>query len=123
MGAEAKPAGAPPGDFPCWCGAAGSGTARTGAARLDDISQAKLVWKSDPLPGVYGTMEMTGQRGPLVAEGKALLVYHDPNDDVYDAAQFKDMTGAAGWRVREFWDGAKWADCCQGETALFAVSS
>jgi outer membrane protein assembly factor BamB len=71
-------------DWPCWRGADGSGSASSGTELIEDISKAKLLWKSESLPGSYGAAIQTGENGPIVADNKVFLVYHDPNDEVYD---------------------------------------
>jgi outer membrane protein assembly factor BamB len=86
LGCGALPAAGsePARDFPCWRGANGDGCSQSGAKLIDDISKARLVWKSEHVPGVYGTAIQTGNAGVTVGDGKVLLVYHEPNDDVAD---------------------------------------
>ncbi len=87
-------------DFPCWRGVHGSGTAHSGAKLVDDISLARLLWKSEYVPGVYGSIIQTGNSGVSVADGKVVLVYHWPNDDVYDEEYAKKMVDAPNWPTR-----------------------
>jgi outer membrane protein assembly factor BamB len=71
-------------NWPCWRGSDGSGSVSAGTELIDDISKAKLLWRSESLPGAYGAAIQTGENGPIVADNKVFLVYHDPNDEVYD---------------------------------------
>ena len=84
-------------DFPSWRGVHGSGAAHSGKKLVDDITLARRRWKSEYVPGVYGSIIQTGNSGVSVAEGKVVLVYHYPNDDVWDVKYAKQMTDAANW--------------------------
>jgi len=84
-------------DFPSWRGVHGSGAAHSGKKLVADITLARRLWKSEYVPGVYGSIIQTGNSGVSVAEGKVVLVYHFPNDDVWDVKYAKQMTGAASW--------------------------
>lgn len=71
-------------DYPCWRGPIGSGASSAGLKLTEDINKGQLIWKTEELPGVYGAFIQTGQTGPIVGDGKVFLVYHYPNDDVWD---------------------------------------
>jgi outer membrane protein assembly factor BamB len=86
--------------WPCWRGPDGSGSASSGVKLLEDISQAKLVWKSEWIPGVYGAIIQSGNSGVIVADGKVFLIYQVPNDDVYDQEYVKKMLEAKAWAAR-----------------------
>lgn len=81
----------------CWRGPDGSGSLASGAKLLEDISQAKLVWKSEWIPGVYGAIIQSGNSGVIVADGKVFLIYQVANDDVYDQEYVKKMLEAKAW--------------------------
>jgi outer membrane protein assembly factor BamB len=84
-------------DFPCWRGADGSGAANSGLTLIEDISKAKLVWKSEWIPGVYGALIQSGNSGVIVADGKVFLTYQEPNDDACDEAFVAKMLEVKTW--------------------------
>lgn len=87
-------------DFPSWRGVHGSGAAHSGLKLVDDITFARRRWKSEYVPGVYGSLIQTGNSGVSVADGKVVLVYHWPNDDVYDVAYVKKMLDTPNWNAK-----------------------
>jgi outer membrane protein assembly factor BamB len=86
-----------PTDFPCWRGSDGSGVASCGADLVEDVSKARLLWKSEWLPGVYGAIIQSGNSGLIVADGKVFLSYQVPNDTAYDVTYARRMAEAANW--------------------------
>jgi outer membrane protein assembly factor BamB len=86
--------------FPCWRGWDGNGVALSGAQLVQDVSQARRLWKSEWLPGVYGAMIQSGNSGLIVADGKVFLIYQVPNDTVFDVTYARQMTDARTWGNR-----------------------
>ena len=93
-----------PADYPCWRGPMGNGSAlASGRTLIPDIAQAKLLWTSDPLPGVYGAFLHTGNNGPLVAEGKVVVLYYEPNaESGYDETKVKNVIESAKFKAGDY---------------------
>lgn len=105
-------------DWPCWRGPACSGWGvDSGVPLVDDLNDARLVWKNEEeLPGSYGTPQRIqgGYAGPIAVAGRVYQWYPHPTGERYDRKRVQDLLKATrdlhprwardirGWAERAF---------------------
>jgi outer membrane protein assembly factor BamB len=86
-----------PGDWPCWRGPNGNGSAPDPGFKLvDDLGKAKLLWKSDQeIPSDCKGRWAGGFSSPVVADGRVFLFYYRPHGrESFEYTKEDDPTGS-----------------------------
>jgi len=85
--------------WPCWRGPYWNGSMKDqGIELIEDLSKAKLVWKSDiPIPGAYASHGgvaywVGGHSTPVVADGRVVIAYSCPPGRTNYAFTAEDLT-------------------------------
>jgi outer membrane protein assembly factor BamB len=84
-------------DYPQWRGPDGSGaTADSGVECIDDMVQAKVVWKSETIPNVYNLQMKTpeaegGYTSPSMADSRIYMQWYQPAGEAVDENRKKNF--------------------------------
>ncbi|MFC1462410.1 HEAT repeat domain-containing protein [Verrucomicrobiota bacterium] len=118
-------------DWPRWRGPNCNGSGPdSGVALVDDLNDARLVWKNEEeMPGSYGTPQraQAGYAGPIAVDGRIYQTWPDPTGERWDKVETPKLIKGAH-RLHPRWsrnmdNWARWAFSLVTDDALLCVDS